>query len=390
MARIRAIAQGQSLDFSFSLPEDETGNDVRTTGFTCLMEVKQFPEQDAFISRIIPESADALSWEGFLTSAETAPLPGSSESPYYTLAKITNIATGEQFEISDGSHRFHVTETFFTQEIIEMGDFNGPPSSVPDNIVTFADATGKAGKDSGVPIADVDANTTHRGQTDNPHAVTKTQVGLANVTDDAQLKRSDGDINSFPEKISIADNDLFLVEDSASSFTKKKVKAINLPGGASIPAFESRLLHIQDQKPNGTDGGTFTSGTEQTRDLNTVLTNEIAGASLAANQITLPAGTYFIEASAPANTVEHHKTRLRDITGGATLLPGTTEKTDAAGGGLITTRSFVKGRFTLGVESDVELQHRCQDTRAGDGFGSTVAFGPEVELYSDVLIWRIA
>jgi len=29
--------------------------------------------------------------------------------------------------------------------------------------------------------ADVAANTTHRGQTDNPHAVTKTQVGLANV-----------------------------------------------------------------------------------------------------------------------------------------------------------------------------------------------------------------
>lgn len=36
----------------------------------------------------------------------------------------------------------------------------------------------------------VSANTTHRGQTDNPHSVTKTQVGLGNVTNDAQVKKS--------------------------------------------------------------------------------------------------------------------------------------------------------------------------------------------------------
>jgi len=36
--------------------------------------------------------------------------------------------------------------------------------------------------------ADVPLNTTHRGLTDNPHSVTKAQVGLTNVSDDAQLK----------------------------------------------------------------------------------------------------------------------------------------------------------------------------------------------------------
>lgn len=35
---------------------------------------------------------------------------------------------------------------------------------------------------------DVALNTTHRGRTDNPHDVSKTQIGLANVTNDAQLK----------------------------------------------------------------------------------------------------------------------------------------------------------------------------------------------------------
>lgn len=33
-----------------------------------------------------------------------------------------------------------------------QGDFSGPASSVADNIVTFADATGKLGKDSGVAV----------------------------------------------------------------------------------------------------------------------------------------------------------------------------------------------------------------------------------------------
>ena len=70
------------------------------------------------------------------------------------------------------------------------------------------------------------------------------------------------------------------------------------------------FLHIQDQKPQGTNGGTFTSGAWRTRDLNTVLTNTITGASLSANQITLPAGKYYVEAKSVATEVERHKVRF--------------------------------------------------------------------------------
>jgi hypothetical protein len=62
--------------------------------------------------------------------------------------------------------------------------------------------------------------------------------------------------------------------------------------------FESQLLHVRDEKTLA-DGGTSTSSYTK-RDLNTVVTNEIAGASLSSNQITLPSGTYYINASAPA------------------------------------------------------------------------------------------
>lgn len=64
----------------------------------------------------------------------------------------------------------------------------------------------------------------HVDSTSNPHGVTKAQVGLTNVTDDAQLKRAAGDIASFTEKAAPVAADLFLIEDSADSGNKKKVQ----------------------------------------------------------------------------------------------------------------------------------------------------------------------
>jgi len=62
----------------------------------------------------------------------------------------------------------------------------------------------------------------HIGSSSNPHSVTKAQVNLANVTDDAQLKRAAGDINIFADKSTPAPNDVFLIEDSAAAYTKKR------------------------------------------------------------------------------------------------------------------------------------------------------------------------
>lgn len=56
-------------------------------------------------------------------------------------------------------------------------------------------------------------------------------VGLGNVTNDAQLKRAAGDIAGFTEKASPVSADLVLIEDSADTNNKKKVQIGNLPGG---------------------------------------------------------------------------------------------------------------------------------------------------------------
>lgn len=152
--------------------------------------------------------------------------------------------------------------------------------------------------------------------------------------------------------------------------------------------FESALLHVRDEKSNNTNAGTFTSGSFQTRTLNTVMTNEISGASLTSNQIILPSGTYYIKASAPAFAVTRHKAKLINITDSSDTLIGTSEITyflDST----VSTCSFVTGRFTIAAQKTFQLQHRCENTKATDGFGISNNFSV-VEVYADVQIWKVA
>lgn len=62
---------------------------------------------------------------------------------------------------------------------------------------------------------------------------TASDVGLGNVTNDAQLKRADGDFNSFTEKATLVEDDIVIIEDSENSFAKRKAKLSNLLGGGS-------------------------------------------------------------------------------------------------------------------------------------------------------------
>lgn len=147
------------------------------------------------------------------------------------------------------------------------------------------------------------------------------------------------------------------------------------------------LLHVRDEKANTTHGGTFTSGAWRTRDLNTIVTNEL-GVTLVANVITgLVAGTYEFEARAPAYVTSYHKARLYDVTGAAQLGPmGSNERASTTAAHI--SQSFASGRFTLTATSDLRLEHWCATTEATDGFGPATSLGV-VEVYSDVQIRRV-
>lgn len=146
----------------------------------------------------------------------------------------------------------------------------------------------------------------------------------------------------------------------------------------------SGMMFVKDQKAQNTSGGAFTQGAWRTRDLNTVVSNTITGASLASNQITLPAGTYIVNASAPAVYINNHVTRLQNITAGTTALKGTSEYASNAQNAF--TRSFISGKIILAGATVLELQHNCTTTHA-TGFG--IPTNLDVETYSQVSIIKI-
>lgn len=150
---------------------------------------------------------------------------------------------------------------------------------------------------------------------------------------------------------------------------------------------KAQFLHIQDQKAANTQGGTATSGSFQTRTLNTAVTNTITGASLGSNQITLPAGTYYLEAECPAYAVLQHKAILYNVTDAANVLIGTSGYAASTDNGH--DQSFVKGRFTIAGTKVLEIRHRVNTTNADDGFGIASNFGVN-EVYTDVRIWKVS
>jgi hypothetical protein len=145
---------------------------------------------------------------------------------------------------------------------------------------------------------------------------------------------------------------------------------------------------VEDQKAQNTAGGTATSGAWRTRDLNTLVRNNGTLASLATNQITLPAGTYFIRWSAPGLYIGVHQTRLRNITDSTTDGVGSSEFNQAGGVVAVQTSSFGSTVITIAGTKVFELQHQVATSFATEGFGRASNFTTEV--YARVEITKVA
>lgn len=146
----------------------------------------------------------------------------------------------------------------------------------------------------------------------------------------------------------------------------------------------SAIVIIADQKAQNTAGGTFTLGAWRTRDLNIELADPDGLATIAANQITLAAGTYRTLIIAPAYKVGDHASRLQNITDATTVLTGTSETTSTADA--VTSHSTIAGRFTIAAAKALEVQHQSASTGTTDGFGRQANF--QVEQYTTVIFWK--
>jgi len=153
------------------------------------------------------------------------------------------------------------------------------------------------------------------------------------------------------------------------------------PGGGATTAT------FTDEKASGTDGGTFTSGAWRTRDLNTTVFNNITSCSLSSNQISLPAGTYMINAQAPGFDISQGQTRLYNITDSSVTIAGASTYC-AAGSSDATAPSLVLGAFTIAGTKTFELQHRAGETQATNGFGVSTGFGVN-NVYAQITITKV-
>lgn len=140
----------------------------------------------------------------------------------------------------------------------------------------------------------------------------------------------------------------------------------------------------EEQQAQNTAGGTFTQSAWQTRLLNTLVRNTISGASQSSNILTLPAGTYCVEWSAPGVSVTGHKTRWFNVTDTTVTALGTSEYAASGTQG----RSFGKAVFTISTTKTFRLEHFCNTTAATQGFG--VAGNIATEIYAWVNIFKVA
>lgn len=152
----------------------------------------------------------------------------------------------------------------------------------------------------------------------------------------------------------------------------------------SIGSGSQPYILLRDEKAQNTAGGTFTSGSWQVRDIAEI--SDTSGlCSVSSNQITLAAGTYRMQISCPAYSVNNHQCRLYNVTDASVIAYGAIAYSQQTLN-TCTTTSNLSYKFTIASTKVLEIQHRCQATQATDGLGTLCNFGTEV--YTVAEFWK--
>jgi hypothetical protein len=196
---------------------------------------------------------------------------------------------------------------------------------------------------------------------------------------------------------SATDNTVATADSGATVW--KKLTASNLTGTGN--SFGAQLFHITREVSG--DGSSIGSGWVK-RTLDTTKTNEISSATISSSVISLPAGTYYLEAqvthrrtvagSVTATNNKEAQLRVRDTSNSSTLLLGLSQQlnyvnTMPNGSFSFSTNYIItlSGRFTLSGTTNIEVQQYADDTSSTEG--SSASSG-EKNVYADVKIWKVA
>ena len=103
-SRPTTIKVGGDIEFIFSR------GGLTIEGFTCQVQMKQYPDDAPTISFFADEDENGLSWSGIFTSPETENLtPGL----WFLTAELKNATTGQQRQITGAPTRVEVGKSWF-------------------------------------------------------------------------------------------------------------------------------------------------------------------------------------------------------------------------------------------------------------------------------------
>ena len=154
-------------------------------------------------------------------------------------------------------------------------------------------------------------------------------------------------------------------------------------GGGALGLSFSKYMQVQEQYNSGTNGP-FIPNAWTKRSLNTVVTNTISGASLASNQITLPAGTYYIEVDATMLSGGPTRNALYNVTDATYAAYGINGFGNGGGEDQGSSGSPLAQTFTISAQKVFEFRSRTSDS----GYCYANAYSVP-EICSDVRIWKL-
>lgn len=208
-----------------------------------------------------------------------------------------------------------------------------------------------------------------------------------------QIAESNGDGSWFsytPDRgwfAYVADENVFTVWNGAAWADQL---GMTTPSSSTIQS-----AVFEQQYPNGSGGGSATTGAWTKRSLDVTVKNTISGCSLSSGQIVLPVGTHFIFASQESYLVAQFQSRIAVVSGSATpteIKSGASNlRVNDSGGDTPSVYDYgpvIAGIVTVTATATIELQYWAQTTAGGTsalGFPSAEPGGTN-EVYARVTV----
>jgi len=151
--------------------------------------------------------------------------------------------------------------------------------------------------------------------------------------------------------------------------------------------YTSQILYARREETSGTTGGAATTGSLQTLAINTVVTNEISGASLSSNKVTLPAGTYRITGRSPFYRCNAGYMQIYNVTDTAEIAQGNNFFSNSVDGD--TNVGDVYGVVTLAGTKEISLRYRVTTNSGTSDLGTAKSFSGVKEIYGEIIIEKV-